>query len=114
MKIFLRVFLAWLWLVVILRIAEFYNYIIDKIGSILTDKVTVGSLSFTLGNVILFVLIISGTYYIAKFVKVIFEREILWRKNLKRGLAASISLTIRIIIVFWHTAGTIIFGIGFW
>jgi potassium-dependent mechanosensitive channel len=103
MKVFLRIFLAWLWLVVILRIAEFYNYIIDKIGSILTDKVTVGSLSFTLGNVILFVLIISGTYYIAKFVKVIFEREILSRKNLKRGLAASISLTIRIIIVFFGT-----------
>jgi small-conductance mechanosensitive channel len=51
----------------------------------------------------LFIFIIYATYNIAKFVKVILEREILARRNLKRGLAASVSLSIRIIIVIFGT-----------
>lgn len=102
-KSILRLVLSFLWLAGILRAAEFYGSVTDKVGDILTGSFEVGRFTFSLGNLLLFILIIYGTYNIAKFVKVILEREILARKNLKRGMAASLSLTIRIIIVFLGT-----------
>jgi small-conductance mechanosensitive channel len=87
----------------ILRVAEFYMVVMNKIGSVLTDKIKVGSISFTLANLILFILILYLTYNIAKFIKLILEREILAKQSRKRGFAASISLTLRIIVVFLGT-----------
>lgn len=92
-----------MWFAGILRAAEFYSSVTNKVGDILTGSFLVGRFTFSLGNLLLFFIIIYGTYNIAKFVKVILEREILARKNLKRGMAASLSLTIRIIIVFLGT-----------
>ena len=100
-KSILRFILSLLWFAGILRFAEFYNSVTNKISNILTDSFTIGRLSFSLGNLLLFIFIIYATYNIAKFVKVIFEREILARRNLKRGMAASVSLTIRILVVFF-------------
>ena len=101
LKSFLRFILILLWVSGILRFAEFYNSVTNKISTILTDSFTIGRLTFSLGNLLLFIFIIYGTYNIAKFVKVILEREILARRNLKRGMAASVSLTIRIVIMFF-------------
>lgn len=102
-KSILRLVLSFLWFAGILRAAEFYSSVTNKVGDILTGSFLVGRFTFSLGNLLLFFIIIYGTYNIAKFVKVILEREILARKNLKRGMAASLSLTIRIIIVFLGT-----------
>ncbi len=101
LKSFLKFILILLWVSGILRFAEFYNLVTSKISNILTDSFTIGRLTFSLGNLLLFIFIIYATYNIAKFVKVILEREILAGRNLKRGMAASVSLTIRIIIVFF-------------
>jgi len=101
LKSFLRFILILLWVSGILRFAEFYNSVTSTITNILTDSFTIGRLTFSLGNLLLFIFIIYGTYKIAKFVKVILEREILARGNLKRGMAASVSLTIRIIVMFF-------------
>ncbi len=102
-KSIFRFFLGLLWLAGILRFAEFYNSVTTRIGNFLTDSFSLGSLTFSMGNLLLFIFIIYATYNIAKFVKVILEREILARRNLKRGLAASVSLSIRIIIVIFGT-----------
>jgi potassium-dependent mechanosensitive channel len=102
-KSILRFFLGLLWFTGILRFAEFYNSVTTKIGNFLTDSFSIGRLTFSIGNLLLFIFIIYATYNIAKFVKVILEREILARRNLKRGLAASVSLSIRIIIVIFGT-----------
>ena len=101
LKSFLRFILILLWVSGILRFAEFYNSVTGKISTILTDSFTIRRLTFSLGNLLLFIFIIYGTYNIAKFVKIILEREILAKRNLKRGMAASVSLTIRIVIMFF-------------
>lgn len=101
LKSFLRFILILLWVSGILRFAEFYNSVTAKIITILTDSFTIGRLTFSLGNLLMFIFIIYGTYNVAKFIKVILEREILARRNLKRGMAASVSLTIRIVIMFF-------------
>jgi small-conductance mechanosensitive channel len=60
-------------------------------------------LSFTPGKILFFLLTLYLTYNLATFIKRIFEREILAKHKLKRGLAASISLTLRIFLVFFGT-----------
>jgi potassium-dependent mechanosensitive channel len=109
-KLIIRIIFGWLWIVSIIRFAEFYEYITQKFSYLLTNKIEVGSITFAWGNVVLFFLILYLTYYIAKFVKVILEREILARQNLKRGFAASISLTIRILIVIFGTLTALSFS----
>ena len=100
---FLKVILGFLWFSGIMRISELYESFSSEIVALFTDPVKIGSLTFTLGNLTLFTAILYFTYVIAKFTKRIFEREILAKQKMKRGLAASISLTIRMLLVFVGT-----------
>jgi len=100
---FLKFVLGFLWISGILRISELYEFFSSKIIAFFTDKVTIGSLSFTPGNLLFFITVIYLTYIITNFTKRIIEREILAKREFKRGVAASISLTMRIFIVFFGT-----------
>jgi len=100
---YLKLFLGFLWISGIFRISEILEFISAGIIKIFTEKVKIGSLSFVLGNMVFFIAILYFTYIIASFTKRIFEREILAKHEMKRGMAASISLTIRILLVFIGT-----------
>ena len=91
------------WAVGILRISEVFELVSSRVVTFFTHKLEVGSLSFNLGKLLFFVLVLYGTYVTATFIKRILEREILAKLDMKRGVAASISLTLRIFIVFFGT-----------
>ena len=103
LNLYLKIALAYTWSIYILRAAELYESFSSKFINIFTNNIKIGSLNFTLGNLLFFVAVIYITYGIARFVKRIFEREILAKHKFKRGFAASISLTLRILIVFVGT-----------
>lgn len=98
-----KIFLGYLWLSGMIRISELSESVGSKLEVIFTDPVKIGSLTFTLGKLLLFFAILYITYSVAKFIKRIFEREILSKHKMKRGVAASISLTVRILLVFIGT-----------
>jgi small-conductance mechanosensitive channel len=100
---YLKFILGFIWISGILRISEIYEIISASIVKLFTNKVNIGSLSFSLGKLVLFIGVLYFTFLLARFTKRIFEREILARHKMKRGMAASISLTIRIFIVFFGT-----------
>ena len=100
---YLKFILGFIWISGILRISEIYEIVSSAIVNIFTDKVKIGTLSFSLGKLVLFIGVLYFTFVLARFTKRIFEREILARHEMKRGVAASISLTIRIFIVFFGT-----------
>ena len=100
---FLKIILGFLWFMGIFRIAEVYEFFSAKFIAFFTETVNIGSLSFTTGNLLLFISILYFTYITASLTKRILEREILAKHKMKRGLAASISLTIRIFLVFSGT-----------
>jgi small-conductance mechanosensitive channel len=99
----LNVLIGYFWISGILHIAEFWETVSSIITNIFVDKVKIGSLSFTFGKLVLFIAVLYFTYILAKFTKRIFEREILAKHKMKRGMAASISLSIRIFLVFFGT-----------
>lgn len=94
---------GFLWVSGILRISEIYELVSSLIVNFFTHQVVAGSISFTLGRMLFFIFVLYATFITATFIKRIFEREILTKLDLKRGMAASISLTIRIFVVFFGT-----------
>jgi len=102
-KGFLSIMVLLWWLSGILRVSELYDSVMAVITLVFTDKINIGSISFSIGRLLSFITVLYVTYLIATFIKAILEREIMSKRLMKRGLAASISLTARISVVFFGT-----------
>ncbi|OYT11136.1 MAG: hypothetical protein B6I18_05440 [Bacteroidetes bacterium 4572_112] len=85
----------------ILQISEILTYMDAQFMEIFTAGISIGEFSFTFGSILLFVSIIYITLGLNKFIKNILEREVMVKKEMKRGSAAAISLTARILITFF-------------
>ena len=92
------------WAYGILQISEILTYFDAQFMDLLTSGITIGNFSFTFGSILWFVGIIYLSVSLNKFIKNILEREVLVKKELKRGSAAAISLTARIFILFFGIA----------
>jgi small-conductance mechanosensitive channel len=102
-RFILNILIGYFWVSGILHIAELWDNVSSKFSNVFTNQVVIGSVSFSLGKILLFLAILYFTYVTASLIKQIFEREVLARYKLKRGIAASVSLTIRIFLVFFGT-----------
>jgi small-conductance mechanosensitive channel len=71
---------------------------------VLTTELQIGSISISLLNILMFIIILSVTYLIAIFIKKILENEILRSLKLPRGMPAAVSMMLRI---FFVTLGVI-------
>ncbi|MCF6299551.1 MAG: mechanosensitive ion channel [Proteobacteria bacterium] len=83
----------------LLNIFEIKAVIHEKIGTFLTHKLAIGSLSLSLLNIILFIGILYITFLITLFIKKIIEKEILRKMRMPRGVPAAISMILRIFFV---------------
>ncbi len=92
-----------IWIISILGTSEFSGYANSIFWGFLTYPISIGQLVFSLSSLILFFLVIYISYLLAVFTKQIIEKEILINLNLKRGIPAAISLTIRTFIVIFGT-----------
>jgi len=88
-----------LWAESILRIFEIKAIFHSWIGKFFTTEASIGSISLSLSDVLLFVGILYTTYLIVTFIKRIIEEEILRKVKLPRGIPAAISMILRISIV---------------
>jgi len=95
----INILVTFLWAESILRVFEIHPLIHDFLGDFFTNEATVGSISFSLSDILWFVGILYMTYLIVTFVKTIIEEEILRHINLPRGMPAAISMILRISIV---------------
>ena len=85
----------------ILQISEILTYMDTQFMEIFTAGISIGEFSFTFGSILLFFGIIYATISLNKFIKNILEREVMVKKEMKRGSAAAISLTARIAFTFF-------------
>jgi small-conductance mechanosensitive channel len=101
---FIGVFVFLLWFRSFLTILEVREEFLNMLVGFLTTEMDIGSISVSLANILLFILILSITYAIAVFIKKIIEQEILQNLKLPRGIPAAISMVLRI---FFVTLGVI-------
>jgi small-conductance mechanosensitive channel len=96
----LSTLLGIVWVISLIQITEVLRFFNLKLINILTYEVNLGSFSVALVNLILFISIIYITFSITGFIKHFIEREVLAKRNLKRGVPAAISLTSRMLVSF--------------
>lgn len=96
---FINILSGFLWFIFTLKIFSVWDNVSAGIGTVLHSGLTIGSVKFTLGNLIVFVFIIWLTIWSSRLIRIIFEGEEVIREKLGRGVPAAISLVIRILLI---------------
>ncbi len=95
----IHIIIFFLWAKAILRIFEIDTPFSNWMSGVLTSDITIGTIAFSLSDILLFGIILYITYLISVFVKTIIEGEILVKMKLPRGFPAAISMMVRIFLV---------------
>jgi small-conductance mechanosensitive channel len=97
---------AWLiWAILSLKQFSIWKNIYAILSGIFGHSINIGTTSFTLLNIIVFVFVIMLTIWISRVTKIIIEGEIAPRVKMKRGVPGAVTLILRISII---TAGFMI------
>jgi len=87
------------WLVAAAKQYLIYSPIYEWVSSILTSKFELESLSFSLGNIFSFIITLTATIYVSKFIRFILEDEVYTHFELPRGLGGAITMLVRLILL---------------
>lgn len=88
-----------LWVVYVLEAVSLRAPVFQDIKEILTATITLKSVKFSLGDVLLFVVVIWATFVISRIIRFILEEEVYPRTQLAPGLHYSISRMVHYIIL---------------
>ncbi len=92
--------LSWvLWLILTLSQFTIWDDIYQLGLKLFTYSISVGTVSISLGIIVVFALIVWLTLWVSKFVRIIIEGEVAARVKLKRGVPGAISLIMRIAVI---------------
>ena len=97
----IRVFALLLWLFYFLNILDLYSPLSAVISDVFSEPYKVGTITFTLGTIFMFVAILGGSYLITRIISFLLggnEIKLLSFK-LHKGIPAAISLVIRYFIL---------------
>ena len=97
----IRVITFFLWFLIFLSIVDLLSPLMDYLKDVLTEPYIFGSLSITLGDVLMFLLILSASFLITSLVSFLFDSGQFRLRYLKlpKGIPAAISLVIRYFII---------------
>ncbi|MEI7501169.1 MAG: mechanosensitive ion channel domain-containing protein [Bacteroidota bacterium] len=83
------------WLVGFLQAFYIDNYASDLVISFFTYKFVIGTASFSLDIVLLFFAVIFGSFFLARFLQLILENDVLNRMPLSKGLPHTIAMSVK-------------------
>jgi len=97
----IRVFLFILWFLFFLRMIDLLRPLTEVITNILTEPYKMGSISFTIGSIVTFILILTFSFLITSFISFLFDGATGSNRffKLPEGIPAAISLVIRYFII---------------
>ncbi len=97
----LRVILFIFWLLFFLRMIDLLGPLTEVLTNILTEPYKTGSVSFTIGAILTFILILTFSFLITRFISFLFDDAGSSYKYFKlpKGVPAAISLVIRYFII---------------
>lgn len=94
------ILLSWtVWAIFALNIFAVWDNVSAALGSLIIHDISVGSVSITLGNILVFIFLIWFTLWLSRASRIVFESEIASRIRMKRGVPGAISLIMRILII---------------
>ncbi len=96
----LLIIVSWtVWMIFALKLFSVWDNIYSALVSFFTNEFRIGSLSVSLGDIIIFLFLIWFTLWLSRVVRILFESEIASRVKMKRGVPGAISLILRILII---------------
>jgi len=87
------------WLSIFLNAFHIRSLAYKLIVSVLTYKFTVGDASFSLDGILLFFTVIFVSFFLARFLQVLLEKDVLNRLSLSKGLPHTISMGLKYVLV---------------
>ncbi|MCX6242674.1 MAG: mechanosensitive ion channel [Bacteroidetes bacterium] len=87
------------WLAIFLNAFHLRAIVYDLIVSVITYKFTVGDASFSLDGVLLFFTVIFVSFFLARFLQVLLEKDVLNRLSLSKGMPHTISMGLKYVLV---------------
>ncbi len=82
-----------------LTIISFIKPFTNWFNSIVNNDISIGSLTFSLWSIILFVIIIVFSTFLSKVIQIFLQDEVLVKANLGRGFPETISMLVKYLIV---------------
>jgi small-conductance mechanosensitive channel len=83
------------WVVSTLDLFTIRGPVVDTLTDILTSPASLGSLSFSLGDIASFVVVLWAAVWIARIIRTVLDDEVFPRARLGRGIPAAISTTVQ-------------------
>ena len=80
---------------VVLNVVNLYRPILDGVIAFFGDDIKIGTVSFTLGSIVLFFFVIWLSIVISKMIRILLEEDILKRLKLAKGLPHTIAMMVR-------------------
>jgi small-conductance mechanosensitive channel len=90
---------ALLWLSVTMRLFTIFDYFYDLVTAIISERLQIGSVDISLGDILVFFLAIYASVFISRFIRFILEEDILVRMKLPRGVPDAVSMLTNYIII---------------
>ncbi len=87
------------WFVTMLSVLRIRRSFFEGLSSFLTDELSIGSASFTMGGILTFFLVIWLSIVIANMIRAVLEEDVLSRMRLAKGLPHTISVMIRYTLI---------------
>lgn len=88
-----------LWIVITLRLFTMYDFIYDWLETIIANSLQIGSVDFSLGDILVFFLAIYASVMISRFIRFVLEEDVLVRMKLPRGVPGAVSMLTNYIII---------------
>ena len=88
-----------IWLSAILNLLNIRREITEGISNTLTYEIVLGSASFTIGNVLLFFLVIWLSIVISKIIKALLVEDVFTKISMAKGLPHTIAIMVRYAII---------------
>jgi potassium efflux system protein len=88
-----------LWIILTLGLFNIWDDIYQWGQGIFAKSLSIGTVTLSLGNIVVFILIIWLTLWISKLIRIIVEGEVAPKVKFKRGVPGAISLIMRITVI---------------
>ena len=96
---FLRFVAIVLWAILTLDFLSLREPIFEWVKGVLTAKLTLGSLSISAGDILLFIATVWAAFLLARFINFVLEEDVYPRFSLERGIPYAISTILRYVIL---------------
>ena len=104
-RLLIKVWMLLWWLLIVVKTVSLYPYLVSFKEKVLSLSFTISQTTISMQSVVDFILVVVGTWILARFVKTVLQVEIFARFRLPRGVPTAILTVLNYVIVI---SGTII------